>query len=130
MIDFIKDNKTFQSKYGFDSEPLTKEQLHFRMTLLYEEFQETWDAYTLRDAEEWVDGHVDMLVIIFGNLYLAGVDIEKAWKEVFNSNMKKSRGIKSTRPQSGGFDIIKGPDWTPPSHVNNHGKIKEIFNGK
>jgi len=123
----IQDNEEFQKKYGFDQEPMDKQKLSFRMLLLEEEFGETMRAYSMGDAEEWVDGHIDLLVIALGNLYLAGVDVEKAWKEVFRANMSKERGIKPGRESSGGFDIIKPEGWKGPNHAENHGKLKELF---
>lgn len=124
----IEDNKAFQSKYKFDEKPMTKEQLAFRMSLLNEEYKETWDAYTNGDAEEWVDGHIDLLVIALGNLHLAGIDVEKAWKEVFRANMSKVRGIKPGRESSGGFDVMKPEGWVAPSHKDNHGVLDDLFN--
>lgn len=126
-MSMIEDNKNFQSKYGFDSEPITDEKLSFRMSLLHEEFKETWDAYEKGDAEEWVDGHIDLLVIALGNLHLAGVDIDKAWNEVFRANMSKVRGIKPGREESGGFDVMKPLGWEGPDHSDNHGKLDDIF---
>lgn len=128
MIDLLDDNKNFQKKYGFDEKPLTKDQLHFRMTLLYEEFMETWDAYTQKDPEELVDGHIDMIVIILGNLHLAGVDIGKAWREVYFSNMSKTRGTKPGREASGGFDVYKEPGkFIKASHKGNHGDLGKLL---
>lgn len=123
----IEDNKEFQKKFGFDSQPLTKENLQFRMDILTEEFLETTKAFREKNAEEWVDGHIDLLVIALGNLHLAGVDVEKAWKEVFRANMSKIRGVKKGREQSGGFDVMKPEGWKPPSHKDNHGVLDELF---
>ena len=123
----VVDNVVFQKKYGFDSEPLNYDKLRFRMDLLKEEFGETMDAFKDCDAEEWVDGHIDLLVIALGNLHLAGIDINKAWSEVYRANMSKIRGVKPGREQSGGFDVIKPEGWVSPSHKDNHGKLGEIF---
>lgn len=123
----IKDNEKFQKKFGFDDKPLTLDQLIFRMKLLDEEFMETTEAFHHKNAEEWVDGHIDIIVIALGNLYLAGVDVEKAWKEVFHANMSKERGVKPGREQSGGFDVMKPKGWKAPSHKDNHGVLDEIF---
>ena len=123
----IQDNKDFQAKYGFDSKPIDKNQLDFRMDLLLEEMQETFAAHMQGDPEEWVDGHIDILVIALGNLHLAGVDVEKAWNEVFRANMSKVRGVKPGREQSGGFDVIKPLGWKGPEHAGNHGRLSEIF---
>ncbi len=127
MSSLLEDNVAFQKKFGFDSEPLDKEKLSFRMSLLNEEFHETFKAYQDEDAEEWVDGHIDLLVIALGNLHLAGVDIEKAWAEVVRANMSKERGIKKGREQSGGFDVIKPEGWKGPDHSDNHGTLDELF---
>ena len=126
-MSIIEDNKNFQSKYGFDSEPMTFDKLKFRMSLLQEEFNETLTAFIEGDAEEWVDGHIDLLVIALGNLHLAGVDIDKAWNEVFRANMSKVRGVKPGREESGGFDVMKPLGWQGPDHSDNHGKLDDIF---
>lgn len=126
-MSIIEDNKNFQSKYGFDSEPMTFDKLKFRMSLLQEEFNETLTAFIEGDAEEWVDGHIDLLVIALGNLHLAGIDINKAWNEVFRANMSKVRGVKPGREESGGFDVMKPLGWQGPDHSDNHGKLDDIF---
>lgn len=123
----IEDNKAFQKKFGFNEEPITLDKLNFRMKLLLEEYTETEAAFSDQDAEEWIDGHIDLIVIALGNLYLAGVDIEKAWKEVFKANMSKVRGVKKGREESGGFDVMKPEGWKPPSHKDNHGRLDELF---
>lgn len=130
VIDLVIDNETFQTKYEFNKEPLTLDKLKFRNDLLSEEFSEIQEALETKNAEEWVDGHIDLLVIAIGNLYLAGIDIKKAWREVFRANMSKVRGVKPGREQSGGFDVIKPEGWVGPSHNDNHGLLREIFNGE
>lgn len=127
MSTLVEDNEAFQSKFGFNEVPLTLDQLSFRMSLLNEEFHETFKAYQDQDAEEWVDGHIDLLVIALGNLYLAGVDIDKAWAEVVRANMSKVRGVKKGRENSGGFDVMKPEGWKAPSHKDNHGNLEKIF---
>jgi predicted HAD superfamily Cof-like phosphohydrolase len=124
----IQDNLDFQSKFGFDKDEWTKERLDFRIDLLTEEFQETHEAYMQQDAEELVDGLIDLIVIALGTLSLSGVDVEKAWKEVFRANMSKQRGVKPGREHSGGVDVFKPEGWEGPNHKDNHGKLDEIFN--
>lgn len=128
MSTMLEDNLEFQSKYGFDQDVFDKKQLEFRVrTLLVEEFHETILAFQNEDAEELVDGMIDMMVIILGTLSLAGVDIEKAWKEVFKANMSKVRGVKPGREHSGGVDVYKPKGWKAPNHSDNHGVLDEIF---
>lgn len=127
MADIITDNKEFIQKFGFDLEPFTQDKLDFRMDLLTEEFIETHTAYMQKNAEELVDGLIDLIVIAVGTLHLAGVDPQTAWDEVHRANMTKERGIKPGREQSKGFDVIKPAGWVGPSHVGNHGVLKDVF---
>lgn len=127
MSTLLEDNIAFQKKFGFDEQPLTPEQLRFRLMLLREEFEETWDALINKDPEELVDGHVDLIVIALGNLHLFGVDIERAWSQVFDANMAKIRGVKKGREESGGFDVMKPEGWKAPNHEDNHGKLPDIL---
>lgn len=127
MSNLLEDNIAFQRKFEFDKHKLTKEQLRFRMLLQEEEFLETKNAFLEGNAEEFVDGLVDTIVIALGTLYLAGVDPEKAWNEVFRANMSKVRGIKKGRESSGGFDVIKPDDWVGPIHEDNRGDLDELL---
>ena len=95
--------------------------------MLNESFNEFQTAIADRNPEEWVDGHVDIIVIALGNLKLAGVDPQKAWDEVVRANMSKERGVKPGREQSGGFDVIKPEGWVAPNHSDNHGVLDELF---
>lgn len=123
----IKDNEKFQEKFGFDKEPFTQEKMLFRNDLLSEEFSEIQTAIAEQNPEEWVDGHIDLIVIALGNLHLAGVDVQKAWDEVVRANMSKERGVKPGREQSGGYDVIKPEGWVGPNHEDNHGVLDDIF---
>lgn len=127
MSTLLEDNIAFQKKFGFDEQPLDKDKLAFRMQLLEEEFNETFAAFQNKDPEEWVDGHIDLIVIALGNLHQAGIDIEKAWSEVVRANMSKVRGVKPGREESGGFDVMKPKGWKAPSHEGNHGQLPDIF---
>lgn len=123
----IIDNVSFQRKYKFDEKPVDKKNLDFRMELLKEEYDETVEAYKNGDAEEFVDGLVDLVVIALGTLHLSGVSANEAWSEVFRANMTKVRGVKPGREQSGGFDVYKPEGWVAPDHSKNHGDLDELF---
>jgi len=116
------------TKYGFLAAPITLKQLEFRIkTLQLEEYDELEDALDSKNAEEVVDALIDTIVIAAGTLELLGVDSQKAWSVVNKANHAKKRGIKSTRPESGGFDLIKPDGWVAPSHLHNHGQLPRIF---
>lgn len=116
-------------KYGFSDIPLTKEILNFKLSCLLEELSETMNAANVdHDADGVVDGLVDLCVFALGILYNADVDVRHAFEVVMKANMSKVRGTKPTRPNSGGIDLVKPEGWTPPSHLDNLGQFKDLFN--
>lgn len=95
--------------------------LKFRIDFLKEELRETETAFAENDAEEVIDGLIDLCVVAIGTLDAFGVDAYKAWDAVHNANMAKEPGVKPSRPNPLGLpDLIKPSDWQPPSHYGNH----------
>jgi len=89
---------------------------------------ETFKAYAEKDAEEIVDGLIDLVVVAVGTLDLYEVDFNKAWFEVLKANMNKRVGVKEGRPNPYGLpDLCKPEGWTAPSHAGNHGLIQKAF---
>lgn len=77
-----------------------------------------------RDAEEIVDGLIDICVVAIGTLDAFGVDANKAWDRVYKANMRKEVGTKDSRPNPLGLpDLVKPKGWRNPSHKNNHGLL-------
>mgnify|MGYP001362600784 FL=1 len=102
--------------------------LNFRADFLQEELDETKRAILAEDAEEIVDGLIDLCVVAIGTLDAFGVDAHKAWNEVLVANMDKSVGVKESRPNPLGLpDLVKGEDWEPPSHKGNYGDLPNNF---
>ena len=101
--------------------------LNFRADFLQEELDETKRAIMAGDAEEIVDGLIDLCVVAIGTLDAFNVDGNKAWDEVLKANMQKEVGVKSTRPNPLGVpDLVKPEDWKAPSHEGNHGKLNDL----
>lgn len=101
--------------------------LEFRIKFLEEELTETKKAFENTDAEEVVDGLIDLCVVAIGTLDAFGIDAHTAWNAVHKANMAKEPGVKPSRPNPLGLpDLIKPDGWTAPSHEKNHG-ILEIF---
>ena len=130
---WAKDISSMHNKYGVhewvkkNPEKL-RQLLEFRVSFLKEEFDETSKAVSEGDPEEIVDGLIDLCVVAIGTLDLMGVDPWQAWDRVHEANMAKEVGVKESRPNPLGLpDLIKPEDWVPPSHVNNHGKLPDIF---
>jgi predicted HAD superfamily Cof-like phosphohydrolase len=115
----------FQANRG--DKALMQKYLMFRMLMIGEEYQETLSAINNSDAEEVVDGLIDMCVFAIGTLDVMGVDANEAWNKVYNANMAKEPGVKPGRPNRFGLpDLLKPSGWTPPSHEGNHGDLPSI----
>ncbi len=117
---------TFVEKYGFTDVPYTPEVHQYRMDLLSEEYEETVGAHMTGDAECLVDGHVDMIVILMGNLAMMGVDGKRAFNEVMRANMSKVLAARKDGDPDGA-SIAKPVGWVGPDHSDNHGKLDEIY---
>ena len=102
--------------------------MQFRIGMMQEELDETKAAFDKRDAEEMVDGMIDLCVFAIGTLEVFGVDANKAWDEVYKANMSKEVGIKEGRPNPLGLpDLVKPKGWKGPEHKDNHGNISDSF---
>jgi len=129
---WVQDIALMHSKYGVkqwvtDNPDKLKELLHFRISFLKEEYEETFKAAGEKDPEEIVDGLIELCVVAIGTLDAIGIDSEKAWDAVLRANMSKEVGVKETRPNPLGLpDLIKPEGWTAPSHEDNHGKLHNI----
>ena len=132
---WVEDIEQMQDKFGtldwvFDNKKdvdKLKSFLRFRIECLQEELDETRNAYKVMDAEEIVDGLIDLCVVAIGTLDAFGVDAYKAWDEVLKANMTKSVGVKEGRPNPLGLpDLMKPEGWKAPSHEGNHGIFNDI----
>ena len=130
--DWVKDIHLMQGKYLTrqwvkDNPEKWKAFLDFRIDFLREELEETEAALVNMDAEEIVDGLIDLCVVAIGTLDAFGVNPYKAWDEVLEANMAKEVGKKPSRPNPLGVpDLIKPDNWKGPSHKGNHGKLNNI----
>jgi len=130
--DWVKDIYLMQGKYLTrqwvkDNPEKWKAFLDFRIDFIREELEETEAALVSMDAEEIVDGLIDLCVVAIGTLDAFGVDPYKAWDEVLQANMAKEVGKKPSRPNPLGVpDLVKPDNWKAPSHKGNHGKFNDI----
>ena len=105
-----------------------KKYIEFRLNFIKEEYDETREAIIMEDAEEIVDGLIDLCVVAIGTLDAMGINSINAWNTVLEANMAKEVGVKESRPNPLGIpDLIKPEGWTAPSHEGNHGKIPTAF---
>ena len=137
MSDWAHDINMMHHKFGVhewfqknkDDKELMAKYLRFRLKMCMEEMNETIDAALFdKDAEEVVDGLIDLCVFAIGTLDVFGVDANTAWDKVYEANMAKSPGVKPGRPNPFGLpDLIKPSGWTAPSHEGNHGSISHAL---
>jgi NTP pyrophosphatase (non-canonical NTP hydrolase) len=133
--DWVKDIHEMHDKYGViewmsaeKNKHLNNEFLKFRLQFLYEELQETTEAWTHGNSEEIVDGLIDLCVVAIGTLDAFGVDAYTAWDKVLTANMNKQPGVKLERSNPLGLpDLIKPDNWEAPSHKDNHGQLSLCF---
>jgi predicted HAD superfamily Cof-like phosphohydrolase len=136
MNDWSNDMKLMHEKFGVhdwfqankENKDLMDKYLRFRLSMCKEELDETMTAIESKDAEEIVDGLIDLCVFAIGTLDVFGVDANKAWDQVYEANMVKSPGVKEGRPNPFGLpDLIKPEGWKSPSHEGNHGNLTNAF---
>lgn len=131
--DWVRDISGMHRYYGvnekvneFDKEKLQKF-LNFRMAFLDEELNETKKAVREKNAEEIVDGLIDLCVVAIGTLDSMGIDSYTAWNKVLRANLQKQVGVKPERPNPLGLpDLIKPDGWKAPSHAGNHGLLSKL----
>lgn len=131
MTDMIKDISDMHKKFSVNQvvRGLTPEQLDeywkFRLEMCQEELTET---KTAKNADDAVDGLIDLIVFAIGTLDAFDVDTATAWRRVHEANMAKNPGVKAGRPNPYGFpDLIKPEGWTAPTHADNIGLLAKVY---
>lgn len=136
-IDWVKDINEMHAKFGVHEWVAKKVQekdfetimkfLRFRIDFLKEELTETELAYENTggvNAEEVVDGLIDLCVVAIGTLDAMNVNAYLAWDKIHKANMSKEPGVKPSRPNPLGLpDLIKPEGWVGPDHTGNHGVL-------
>ena len=109
--------KTFMETFG--QEVKTKPSLStdkinkLRYDLIKEELEELKVAMENKDLLEVADALTDILYVTYGAGHAFGIDLDKCFEEVQNSNMSKlSDGGKPIYNESG--KVMKGPKYFKP----------------
>ena len=105
--------KTFgqevKEKAEFPSEKITS----LRYELIREELEEFKDAINNKDIKEVADALTDILYVTYGAGHAFGINLDKCFDEVQNSNMSKlGNNGKPIYNESG--KVMKGPDYFKP----------------
>ena len=99
-----------KTKSGFPIEKI----INLRVDLIEEELTELKQAVQRQDIKEVADALTDILYVTYGAGHAFGIDLDKCFQEVQNSNMSKlgSDG-KPIYNEKG--KVMKGPDYFKPN---------------
>ncbi|MDB2358848.1 nucleoside triphosphate pyrophosphohydrolase family protein [Candidatus Pelagibacter bacterium] len=105
--------KTFgqevKTKPSFSSDKINK----LRIDLIKEELDELQEAMKNNDLLEVADALTDILYVTYGAGHAFGIDLDKCFEEVQNSNMSKLG--KNGEPIYNEFGkVMKGPNYFKP----------------
>ena len=105
--------KTFgqevKTKPSFSTEKINK----LRIDLIKEELEELTDAMNNKDLLEVADALTDILYVTYGAGHAFGIDLDKCFDEVQNSNMSKlDENNKPIYNETG--KVMKGPNYFKP----------------
>ena len=105
--------KTFgqevKTKPSFSNDKINK----LRIDLIKEELQELMEAMNNKDLLELADALTDILYVTYGAGHAFGIDLDKCFDEVQNSNMSKlGENGEPIYNESG--KVMKGPNYFKP----------------
>ncbi len=99
-----------KTKAGFPDDKI----VNLRLDLIREELSELKEAVAKKDIKEVADALTDILYVTYGAGHAFGINLDKCFEEVQNSNMSKlgSDG-KPIYNEKG--KVMKGPDYFKPN---------------
>ena len=99
-----------KKKPSFSSEKINT----LRFDLIKEELEELKEALDSKDLLEVADALTDILYVTYGAGHAFGIDLDKCFKEVQNSNMSKlDKNGKPIYDDAG--KVMKGPNYFRPN---------------
>ena len=98
-----------KEKAGFPNDKITS----LRYDLIQEELDELKEALDNKDIKEVADALTDILYVTYGAGHAFGINLDKCFKEVQNSNMSKlDQDGKPIYNDKG--KVMKGPNYFKP----------------
>ena len=99
-----------KTKASFPNDKITK----LRINLIREELSELEEGIEKKDIKEVADALTDILYVTYGAGHAFGINLDKCFEEVQNSNMSKlgSDGKPIYNDQG---KVMKGPDYFKPN---------------
>ena len=106
--------KTFgqevKTNAGFSSDKISK----LRIDLIREELSELEEAIEKKDIKEVADALTDILYVTYGAGHAFGINLDKCFEEVQNSNMSKL-GADGKPIYNEHGKVMKGPSYFKPN---------------
>tara|TARA_B100000941_G_scaffold281427_1_gene248847 strand:+ start:494 stop:865 length:372 start_codon:yes stop_codon:yes gene_type:complete len=99
-----------KEKAEFPNEKITS----LRYELIKEELQEFKEAIEKQDIKEVADALTDILYVTYGAGHAFGIDLDKCFQEVQNSNMSKL-DINGKPIYNEKGKVMKGPNYFKPN---------------
>ena len=105
--------KTFGQEVKEKAEFPTDRITSLRYELIKEELEELKDAINKKDIKEVADALTDILYVTYGAGHAFGINLDKCFKEVQNSNMSKL-GNDGKPIYNDNGKVMKGPNYFKP----------------
>tara|TARA_Y100000389_G_C17259102_1_gene412080 strand:- start:329 stop:700 length:372 start_codon:yes stop_codon:yes gene_type:complete len=106
--------KTFGQEIKKRSQFPDNKTTKLRYALIKEELDELKDAIEKRDIKEVADALTDILYVTYGAGHAFGINLDKCFKEVQNSNMSKL-GLDGKPIYNEIGKVMKGPKYFKPN---------------
>ena len=99
-----------RTKASFPNDKTTR----LRLDLIKEELSELEEAIEKKDIKEVADALTDILYVTYGAGHAFGINLDKCFEEVQNSNMSKL-GSDGKPIYNENGKVMKGPDYFKPN---------------
>ena len=106
------------TKASFPNDKITS----LRLSLIKEELLELTEAVEKKDIIEVADALTDILYVTYGAGHAFGINLDKCFEEVQNSNMSKL-GVDGKPIYNDQGKVMKGPNYFKPN-------LRKFFNDK
>ncbi len=106
--------QTFSQEVRTEASFPSEKIINLRFDLIREELSELKDAIEKKDIREVADALTDILYVTYGAGHAFGINLDKCFEEVQNSNMSKL-GSDGKPIYNEHGKVMKGPDYFKPN---------------
>jgi predicted HAD superfamily Cof-like phosphohydrolase len=113
----------------FDKKPL----VDLRLKLIAEEFDELKEAIRDKNIVEVADALSDILYVVYGAGHAFGIDLDRCFRDVHESNMTKACKTEEEAKESVSYLKSTKPEYDPDYKLSSDGKYYILYdknNGK